>query len=76
MVVKSEDQEDDISEGTTEGTFAVLELNPVTTQIIVGGVPDAFAVSVKANSELIIYDRQTNVYFDCYNGLISHLTEP
>ncbi|KAK3796923.1 hypothetical protein RRG08_032228 [Elysia crispata] len=44
LVVKSEDLEDDVNEGTTEGTFAVLELNPVTTQIIVGGVPDAFAI--------------------------------
>ncbi|GFS13654.1 laminin subunit alpha, partial [Elysia marginata] len=44
LTVKSESQEDDVNEGTTEGTFAVLELNPITTQIVVGGLPDDFTV--------------------------------
>ncbi|RUS82429.1 hypothetical protein EGW08_009817 [Elysia chlorotica] len=44
LIVKSEGLDDDVTEGTTKGTFTVLELNPITTRIVVGGVPDDFTI--------------------------------
>uniref|UniRef100_A0A0B7BNE7 Laminin subunit alpha n=1 Tax=Arion vulgaris TaxID=1028688 RepID=A0A0B7BNE7_9EUPU len=39
LTIKSNVQEDDVTEGTSQGTFTVLELNPIGTLFLVGGVP-------------------------------------
>ncbi|XP_012943161.1 laminin subunit alpha isoform X2 [Aplysia californica] len=40
LTVKSNEQDDEIKEGTSQGTFAVLELNKLSTLFLVGGLPD------------------------------------
>ncbi|PVD23436.1 hypothetical protein C0Q70_16705 [Pomacea canaliculata] len=39
LTIRTDRQEDQKVEGTSEGTFAVLELNPATTKFYLGGVP-------------------------------------
>ena len=45
LTVRTDKQEDDVTEGSSPSTFTVLELNPATTSFYLGGVPDDVTVS-------------------------------
>ena len=45
VIVRTEDEEDVVQEGESEGTKSVLELDDASSKFYVGGVPDDAGVS-------------------------------
>lgn len=44
VIVRTEDEDDSVEEGESPGTFAVLDLDPISTKFYVGGVPENIGV--------------------------------
>ena len=54
LTVRTDKQEDDVTEGNSPSTFTVLELNPATTSFYLGGVPDDVTVSAGCFLRLLL----------------------
>ena len=51
LTTVSKDMDDDVKKNTSQGTFAVLEFNKLSTLFIAGGLPD----DVQVTNQISIY---------------------
>ncbi|GFO21134.1 laminin subunit alpha-3 [Plakobranchus ocellatus] len=69
LTVKSDSLDDDVVKGTTPGTFVVLELNTITTHLLVGGLPQDFTLPQGISTNSFVGSMEELKFDEAFLGL-------
>ncbi|XP_076440495.1 laminin subunit alpha-like [Babylonia areolata] len=69
LTIRTEKEEDDVTEGNSPSTYTVLELNPATTKFYLGGVPDDATIADAVSRRAFIGSVEDIKFDDTHVGL-------